>query len=783
MNTKTEEINKSSNYPKNKKDLSNYRIKILEDKSFEKFINKGSYYLAPNQMNNIISGIGKTNGLSTTVRSAYVNGSGSLSTGSLTTSNRQIVSAHLHDIVANAYIQTAVPQVKQVITEDFLRGKSANVTSDLNNTVNTLNTTQEISMYNNMFKVTNNNYVYTQDNAFFAGFGKEVKNLETVSFAYELLKIMAIRDQTIEYAGGLNLVYSGNTKTVTRTALNEGNYFPESVNAVNPNIDFYACTLAQLNEYHPPNDITLIPILKSDIYQRAANNSWAMVYMETPFKDFNEAITLNTDVANLFKTFSNSTIIPGGTVSFCFVIVDDGQNDNVDVKIGQAVDINTQVNNPWTGVAQVVTMNDVTGVGGVVQYDTLLMYERWCNYFYNEEDIEQVIRIMSLAFHKVPLLQSAFFSITGVAVNGVLGLRDADRGNRTLLLSTNGDLLNNATYRVSITDNKIWVDSLYQKMTLDPLQMEYLVESTSFRMRVAAVRHMLTGYGTTLNVKTMDFIWYQGCILANKIGVCSDISRMISSKPANIEIINPVACNITNQIMKTYGFPFKTILDKYFTMTFGRNTKNTGKWNVITMANSIQFTLQKFDVGGLYNMNLFPYAIENHFNLNQKIINNFKLVRDQTAGTIGYAKTYSIENVLLEQRNDYVETFEDTMSMYQLFRMNGWNYILGMTVTDQSLAATIQPFTAYDGTALNQLLTSVFRIYNRRCINIATGWMNVKQFTNVTLPSIVNNTGTDFLTDQFDEDQLFKNLDKDELKEKDEMDQVDFLITIPEKKI
>lgn len=776
MNTKEEVNNKSSNYPKNKKDLSNERVNILNSKYYNRFINRGKNYQGVNQMNNLITGIRKTSGIKTTARSAYVNGAGTIETTMFTTSNRQIVSAHLHDIVANAYVQTPVPQVKQTIGIDTLRGREAIVTKDLTNMITTLNNTAEISTYNNMFKVTNNNFVYTQANAFFAGFGEEVKKLEKVSFAYELLKIMTIRDQTIEYAGGLNILYSGNTNTVTRTALNQGNYFPESINAANPNMDFYACTLAMLNEYGEPDGVTLVPIQLSDVYQRVENNSWAMVYMQTPFKDFNEAITLSTDAGNLFKCFSNSTLIEGANTSICFVIVDDDRLvGNVDINIGQAVAVNTVIHNPWDGVALVVTMDDVTGVGGV-PYSVLSMYERWCNYFYNEEDIDEVIKIMSLAFHKVPMLQTALFNLAGALVDGTIGLRDADRALRTLLISTNGDLLNAAVYRVSVTDNSIWCDGLFQKMTLDATQMGYLVESTSPRMRIATVRHMLVGYGTTLAVKSMDYIWYQGLIYANKIGVCSDLSRMISSKPSNIELINPLACNITNQVYKDYGFVFKYVLDAIFTKQFNRGTKLTGNWGVITMINSVQFTQQKFDVGGLYNMALFPEALESNFNLDMNINTNFKMIRDQTAGTIGFAKQYNTSKALLEQRDDAEETFEDTNAMYLMYRQA---VAITATVSDQSMLAIVQPKTLMRISAT----ATIYRIYNRRCINLVTGWMNIKWITNIDLKFISKQADQEFLIKMFDTEKQFNELQKDESKGSDEMDSVDFLIMIPEKKI
>lgn len=751
--------------PKTEKELSNYRLQILNDTSlYGHFLQKTFEYNTLNQANNnfssFIGSMSQTLGIGFSPKNSMINGLVSTQSSMLTTTNRQIVSAHLW--TGAGYVQTPVLTRNQTIDVTHLQGMKIIVGSQLQELATKLDEKTELTTQGSVQRINNESLIFTQANKFATSFAGGV--LETGSFAYELLSIVLKEDNFMTYPGGINLIHGSETNTTVPGAYVYGNYFPNSTNAA-PGLNgcpmnVTACTLGMyVQNYNSlPSNYVGIPIRREDCSNNKVNNAWFLTYCEHPIQEQTQPITLSTDVNNIYRTFSNTTIMEGinGGKTACFIVVDsDSLVENISIKIGNNVVVSTTVNSPFLNPVVPVVIQAMDDITGITQGVPTLMsdaFQRWKKYFYNMTDLKIVLHVAACVLHKVPLLQ-AHTTSNGIQISAIhsLGLGDADRALRVDSWNVNG---------LQVFANPMVLDiANITDCFIDPLlfknngNIHYTISTTSLRVRIAAARHWLNNFGMeVINSESLSCFYYRILITANKLITISDITRMISGKPCNIELLNPLLCGCTNQTIQLWFRLFGPILNKIIEKDIGFYPKIQPYDNSMTVVNSLAGYVSLMDCGGLANLALFPKMFD-HFTKHDDLVldNGFEMEFDEVNHQISYTRVYDIARASVYQFNVHNETIYDSLYIQPLLRI-------------QPLIITGIIVSFNDNTVYNQSLTCslvstntnvIYRAWIRRGYNPTSGSVENKKI------KIQNNLY--YIRSQLSECSFIKELNKDQI--------------------
>lgn len=773
MNTNNEIINKSSKYPKNTLELGEIRKTILNEKRFDQFCNKTIDI--KDVFNTTVSGIDTLNGISA-VEKYSVNGIPYFGSNMMS-SNRQIFSAHLTDINAQT-VQTAVVPVRQTVAQNKLIGSTVVFSDEIKEYIKPTEDIQTASSMNSSLRINNSKYTYTTLNNYLSFLGQKNTVLEKITFGYELLKILIMYDEQIVYPGGLNLAYSGETVVTVKGANVLGNYFPESTNGANPNINVYATTLGRMISGEPAG-MTIIPIRQEDIQDGLINNGWVQVYMENPIQISSDIVTTSTDILNTYRTFGNTTKIAGGVNNICFVVVDDdSKTDDVRINIGQNQTLSTVTNNPFLPiqVPVVVTMNNLTGVGGL-SCDVNDLWERWCKYYYNSADVEYIKNLSALILHKFPLFATHAMH-GGANQQFISGLQDDDKMSRDWNIGTVADeaVVNKV---VSIASNAFWTDGLLCKLTTNVVQTKYQVGYTSNRLRILCARGFVYNYGKSKQDSRVDYIYYQTMIQANLIAICTDITRMKRSKPVNYEILQPAQLQIALMFENNKVQIFKENLNEIIELNVGFSMFLGATRMQTTVVDTFAISDNVMECGGIGNLFLIPYLFES---FNEEIKPKFVphcFTGSVINGAVVLDKHFSQDCVQLGRVNNESEKYETAYWQQLLFR----TYTTAIVVTDTSGIVIDNPVPFFTMYVAPPVFSLHCRMYFNRIPNQATNIMCYKTYTVTNLEyTLLEKLLLHFFIKDEVEKEIVNDLNLYFEPEKDEIEDMHFHKAISETK-
>lgn len=737
-----EENIKSSKYPKNKKELGECREYIFNDKKYDDCIIDTSDYSDGNAFSEMVSGIVNLVGISGGVKQQVINNNKTqIKAGMFTTSNRALEQSHIyHPGGAQIGVQ-AIGQCYQRVVPNYLFGQKALFTDEVSQYIIATDEIQSASSMNSSLRINNPNYNYTSLNNYLSFIGNKKGALEKISFVYELLKILLLYNEDVVYPGGINLLYASESTTANLTVREitpAGTYFPWSRVAIaDPNINFFATTLGKLSTNLEPNNMTIVPIRKEDISNEEANNAWICVYLEHPIIELTARVTLSVENTNRFTTFGNCTHVKGENYNILFVIVDeDNPTVNLSINCGNGRSVSTITNTPFALIPVPVAIpvgleiyRPPPGIHPKINHAWL----RWCKYFYNSADVEYAVTLAALVMHKAPLIQ-AFAQDTGIGtLNQSWGISDSDNPLRRNLLVDGVDEADASPCRLNIGSYNLWVDALLQRIEggEEGKYGEYVVPYTSNRLRILAARKFISGYGRANKIgERIDVIYYKTITKANNILVCSDLSRMSSSKPSNLELLQPFTLGVTIQDQQDYYPVFLQGANDLLSINIGESYNCELRYNIDDFslsADGATISNVNMDCGGLANLLLFPDLFEHFINHNFEldIIGENLMYWNGKLGAIQIRKEYSYENQLFGSTNAEVEIFHDSYYFQLLFRFQQ-GVLSGITTKTKDDVNVANQLTAYVS-GLNQPRLW-YRIFSRRIYNTMFDTMDVKKF-------------------------------------------------------
>lgn len=618
-------------------EFSNHVEQMLLKYDYEDFLPKNFNIQSVNSFINAMGTLGYFSGLQTSAKT-NINFLGTNGTELILTNTPMFVtSSNVWDQNTEEYTPMFVEETKQIVQPRMNEyGWKCELTDEIisaNKTVEEVKNPTEIS---SIFKSTNGNYMFTWFNKFCAAFSVGTFKNETVSFSKILLNILMRYYGFYAYGGGYNETYGGNTLNYD-SVIQNGTFFRYSLNANNPTILFYACTMGDLMVQGKPADVTLIPIRSEDISSRIENNDWISVNVEQPFIYYNTLFrrTVGGTNTNDHQTFSDITYVPGPVTAICFVIVDQDNPDNDDdILIGANGVVNTSTNNPWDGVNVGVTCNDILNNSNILGDQ---VYTRWCRYFYNPMDVEIAMDVMSRVGFKFPLMKRSGYVYDGTSSQSMdtgFELLDIDSGAMSGWSHiTDYNVLNSTISLDFSRSSRCFSDSLGTRVGGVADAVIYNIPDCSEMMYLAGARHILkdVGCGKYLS-ETISHIYYRSLIWSLKTAFIFDFYRSLTHKPLNSEIIQPLSSGITLQDYKTIGFETAKIIDNAIMTKC--NTKNyVSKGNLANLASGL--TYNDTFMAGQINRNLMETGSFTNYSMYYKLWN-------------WIVTTFKIENVIIK---------------------------------------------------------------------------------------------------------------------------------------
>lgn len=580
----------------------------------------------------------------------------------LTGSSSMCISGHIYDKIGLAYAQTLCqPIIQRARIQKGMYGFDIELTQEGKESIVALDKLTTPNEFASIFKSTNSKYTFTNFGKFMSRFAANIFANEKISFSKILINILLERYGDFVWEGGFNETFGGGTADFGAEIV--GNYFPTSTNAANPNLNFRACTLGDIvQNSNVPTGYQLIPIRTEDISDRLGNNDWIVHWSEQPFKLKSRTIVTQTEVANIFRSFSNMTHIDGGNVvtGYCFVVVDDDvAGSNLNIQIAQGLNINTVINSPFGGANLVGTCDNIFNNRTI---DGEVAFNRWCRYYYNPMDVKIAIERCAIMGIKFPLIQSSRYcgSSTNTEINSVVGIQDADRALTTSGWGLGTDNLYNpisSSYSIDVTSNgNSFID--YQGIRTDiAYVVQYDIPDSVDVSWIAAARHIFNNIGSaSFSEETVFHIWWRTIVMAHKGIWMYDMFRSFTHKPLNIEIMNPLQCGTVLQDYKNTRTEVSQIINKYMEEICGLNDYHSrailASWilnNGIfpTDIGGLPFILDYFcETGGCANMSMF-YKGYNWLKTGYQI--DEKILYIQRNSLLGNVTT----QLLLDEKKEY----------------------------------------------------------------------------------------------------------------------------------
>lgn len=612
--------------------------------------------------------------------------------------------------------------------------------------IKTVNDSKSVNEINQLFRSTNSSYVFTNFSKFVTSFSLNVDKTEKCSFSKILINILLYWYGEYSYEGGINTCYGGHTCMYQAEIV--GVYFPYTAAQANPNLNFRACTLGDLVNYGVPGGYEIVPIRTEDCQSAIVNNDWIIAFAEQPFKEFSRGIALDNDVQQIFRSFSNCTRANGGNVDkgFCFVIVDnDIKDDDVNIVIGAATNVNTVVNSPFIGGVDAVATCDDIYFGSSDNGEAV--FNRWCKYYYNPIDIEIAVERVAILAHKFPLFQcSRYMGFSNLGDNvKIMGLRDEDRGSRTMVWGlaneinyTNGNLL----ILNYIKNAGTFVDYQGVRTCLLGIQnckVSYHVPDATNQMWIAGARHMFSNVGILNNEKAVCsgfYLFYRSAVFAQKGAWIFDHFRSITHKPLNVEILQPLVIGISHSDYIDMRPECSQTIDYYFNKVIGvdgyTSRCDLSSFRTYNVMDLVDVNLNNFlsnpyfETGGIVNFAIFYKGmdwLQKGYKLNEKLLYTY---RDINLGELKSEFKVDEKFEYVYQTNEINENIDVRNTVNQLFNGNTDT----VTVTDQFGNQNILPGMVFGFNLNNQ---GFFRNASNMNIMFSVSKMKITMFRCISV--------------------------------------------------
>lgn len=667
INGSTKGVNSKLTELKETKDEYSLITEILNSNDYEMFIaknvsvNGNTNIVAQEKFRSLTSDLYFLTGMQSTNKMNLVQMQSEQVEELLTGSSSMCVSAHIDNRMGGFIQINCNPIMQRVRFQKGMYGFNLELTQEGKESIVALDKLTTPNEFASIFKSTNSKYTFTNFGKFISRFAANIFMNEKISFSKILINIMMERYGDFVWEGGFNETYGGGTADFGAEIV--GNYFPYSAPAVNPNLNFRACTLGDIvTANNVPSGYQLIPIRTEDIGDRLGTNDWVVAWSEQPFKVKSRPVITETDANNIFRSFSNMTHINGGNsvTGYCFVIVDDDTPAaQTIINIGVNQIISTVTNSPFgAGVNLVVTADNIYNNRTI---DGEIAFNRWCRYYYNPMDVKIAIERCAIMGIKFPLMQSSRYAGTANNLETVtsVGLRDADFN----LTRTSGwgevgtERYDLSAWMMDVRDNgNTFID--YQGIRTDrSYVVQYDVPDSVDVSWIAAARHIFNNIGcSSFNEETIFHVWWRGMIMAHKGAWIYDMFRSITHKPLNLEIINPSQCGIVLQDYKNTRTEVSKIINKYMIEICGLSDYHSRAILSSWVLNNGVSALDAFahplisnfycETGGVANMSMFYKGynwLKTGYQIDEKV---FYLQRNSLYG-------YVTAQLLLDEKKEY----------------------------------------------------------------------------------------------------------------------------------